>query len=156
MKKFGINIYNFFAKATNMLLTLGILIIVAICLLFGSMFSRVTPGFKEVDAIVTYYNENTGDTYIEYAYNNDTMSGKFKSNLTIPTGHIVTLEIDKDEPTKFNIIDTNLVTDAGNNGLASFGVVLFVALILYKLIYGPFIKQKNYVEHLNNNNEQDK
>lgn len=154
MKKFGVNIYNFFAKTTNILITLGILVIVAICLILGGIANKVTPGFHKVEAIVTYYNESTGDTYIEYEYDDTTMSGKFKSNLDIPTGHLVTLEVDKKHPTKFNVTDTNLVTDAGNNGLASFGVILFVVLILYRLMYGPFIKPKKCVEHLDNNNEQ--
>lgn len=142
MKKLGASIYNSFAKVANVVITMGLLIVILFTMFISNIFNGPKLGYDRVEAIVVSYNDETDTVYMEYEYKGDTMAVKIKSGLTIPVGHLVTLDIDKDNPAEFIVVDTNLVTDVGHNKISTIAAIALVVLILYKMMYGPFIKQK--------------
>ena len=150
MNKLGNGVYKLFAKTVNLVLCAVILFVIAICLIIGSSFNkRASIGFVKTDAIVVQYNDEQRVAYIEYEYKGDTVLGKFNSNLKLPAGHIIEIELNKKEPTRFNVLDTNLATDAGNNKFGTIGVIILVLFVVFKLTGGTFIKTTD----LNNKKE---
>lgn len=138
LKEVKIKLYNMFASVTNIILTLGIIVVAIICIFIGSLFKD----HNTIDAIVTVYNQETKEAYIEYSYKNDTKTGKFYSGQSLPVGQLIKIKVDKKNSSIFTVIDTNMITNNSNNKLISFGTIALLLLFLYKMIYGPFVKRK--------------